>query len=46
MLGVAYSFKWGEVKLAYRDLYYDQKDDKFVQNLRFSGPALGATIRF
>jgi len=46
MLGIAYSFKWGEVKLAYRDLYYDQKDDKFVQNLRFSGPALGATIRF
>jgi len=46
MLGVAYSFKWGEVTLAYRDLYYDQKDDKLLQNLRFSGPALGATIRF
>jgi hypothetical protein len=46
MLGVAYSFKWGEVTLAYRDLYYDQKDDKLLQNMRFSGPALGATIRF
>jgi hypothetical protein len=46
MLGVAYSFKWGEVTLAYRDLYFDQKDDKFIQDLRFSGPALGATIRF
>jgi len=46
MLGVAYSFQWGEVTLAYRDLYFDQKDDKFIQDLRFNGPALGATIRF
>lgn len=46
MLGIAYSFGWGDVTLAYRDLYYDQKDDKFLQNLRFSGPALGATFRF
>jgi hypothetical protein len=46
MLGVAYSFKWGEVTLAHRCLYYDQKDDKFLQNFSFSGPALGATIRF
>jgi|MudIll2142460700_1097286.scaffolds.fasta_scaffold70814_3 hypothetical protein len=46
MLGIAYSFKWGEVTLAYRDLYYDQGNDKLLQNLRFSGPALGATIRF
>jgi hypothetical protein len=46
MLGIAYSFKWGGVTLAYRDLYFDQKDDKFIQDLRFSGPALGATIRF
>jgi len=46
MLGVAYSFKWGGVTLAYRDLYYDQKDDELVQNLRFSGPVLGVTIRF
>jgi hypothetical protein len=46
MLGVAYSFTWGGVTLAYRDLYYDQKDDKLLQNLRFSGPALGVTFRF
>jgi hypothetical protein len=46
MLGIAYSFKWGGVTFAYRDLYFDQKDDKFIQDLRFSGPALGATIRF
>jgi hypothetical protein len=46
MLGIAYSFRWGDVTLAYRDLYFDQADDKFVQNLKFSGPALGATFRF
>jgi hypothetical protein len=46
MLGIAYSFKWGGVTLAYRDLYFDQKDDKFIQDLRFSGPALGVTFRF
>ena len=46
MIGIAYTFKWGDVTLAYRNLYYDQKDDKLVQNLRFTGPALGATFRF
>ena len=46
MLGVAYSFKWGGVNLAYRTLYYDQKGDKLVQDLRLSGPALGVTFRF
>jgi hypothetical protein len=46
MLGIAYSFKWGGVTLAYRDLYFDQKEDKFIQDLRFSGPALGVTFRF
>ncbi len=46
MLGVAYTFKWGGVRIAYRNLYYDQKDDKLIQNLRFSGPALGLTFRF
>jgi hypothetical protein len=46
MLGVAYAFKWGGLTLAYRQLYYDQKDDTFVQDLRVSGPALGVTFRF
>ena len=46
MIGIAYTFKWGDVTLAYRNLYYDQKDDKLVQDLRFDGPALGATFRF
>jgi hypothetical protein len=46
MIGIAYTFKWGDVRLAYRNLYYDQKDDKLAQNLRFTGPALGVTFRF
>ena len=46
MLGVAYAFKWGGVTLAYRNLYYDQKNDKLIQNFRFTGPALGVTFRF
>jgi hypothetical protein len=46
MLGVAYSYKWLGVTLAYRHLYYDEKDDKLIQEMRFSGPALGVTFRF
>jgi hypothetical protein len=46
LAGIAYSFGWGEVTLAYRHLYYDQDDDKLMQDFEFSGPALGATFRF
>ena len=46
LLGVAYSYKWLGVTLAYRHLYYDQKDDKLIQDMRFSGPALGVTFHF
>ncbi|HET7794180.1 MAG TPA: hypothetical protein VFL64_12425 [Rhizobacter sp.] len=44
--GVGYAFGWGEVQLAYRELSWEQPDDKFVQKLRFSGPALGLSWRF
>ena len=46
MAGIGYSFKWGGVLLAYRHLYYEQKDDKLLQDIAFSGPALGAAFRF
>ena len=46
MAGIGYGFKWGDVLLAYRHLYYDQKGDKLIQDMRFSGPALAATFRF
>ncbi len=46
MIGVAYAFKWCDVALAYRYLYYDQGSDKYLQNMSFRGPALSATFRF
>ena len=46
MLGIAYSYKWFGATLVYRHLYYDMKGDNLVQDMRFSGPAFGATFRF
>lgn len=46
ILGIAYAFDWIDVKLIYRHLYFDQGDDKLIQDMRFSGPALGVTFRF
>ena len=46
LLGVAYAIKWVEIKLAYRHLYYDTGGDKLLDDMRFSGPAFGATFRF
>jgi hypothetical protein len=46
VFGIGYAFKWGDVLLTYRQLEYDQSDDKLLQDFRFSGPAIGATFRF
>ena len=46
MLGIAYSFDRIDVKLVYRHLYFDQGSDNLIQDMRFSGPALGVTFRF
>ncbi len=46
MSGIGYSFRWGDVLLAYRHLFYDQKGDELFQDFSFSGPALGASFRF
>jgi hypothetical protein len=46
MAGVAYSWSWGDVGLVYRHLTYDMDDNKLLQDVEFSGPALGATFRF
>ena len=46
MVGFGYGFKWVDLVFAYRHLYYDMDDDKLVQDMRFSGPALGLTFRF
>ncbi len=44
--GVGYRFKWGDTLLAYRHLYYDQGDSGLIQDLEFSGPALGVNFHF
>jgi hypothetical protein len=46
LAGIAYGWSWGSVQLVYRHLYYDQKNDKLLQDMRFSGPALGVQFRF
>ena len=46
LAGIGYSFKWGDVLLTYRHLFYEQKAGKPVHELEMSGPALGATFHF
>jgi hypothetical protein len=46
LAGVGYAFKWGEVIAAYRYIYYDLKGDGLLQDVRFAGPAIGATFSF
>lgn len=44
--GVGYRFDWGSVLAAYRHLYYDQGSSGFIQDLEFSGPAIGLSFSF
>jgi len=44
--GVGYAYKWGDVRLVYRHLSYEQSGNKLVQDLSFSGPTLGARFQF
>ena len=46
MLGVGYSFGWGDLLLVYRYLSFEQGAEHELQRLSFAGPALGATFRF
>jgi len=46
MAGVGYAFKWGEVVLDYRYLYYSQDGDRLIDNISFGGFALGANFKF
>jgi hypothetical protein len=46
MLGVGYSFGWGDLLLVYRYLSFEQGAEHPVEHVYFSGPALGATFRF
>ena len=44
LLGVGYRMGWGDVVLTVRTLSYDFNNDRL--DLRFTGPAIGASFRF
>jgi hypothetical protein len=44
--GIGYAFKWGEVRLKYRYLSYDQGSNGLLQDAAFGGPQLGVGFRF
>jgi len=44
--GIGYNFSWGDIRVAYRYLEYDQDDDKLVQDLKLYGPQIGIGFRF
>jgi len=44
--GLAYQFGWGEVTAMWRYLRYDLKSSSDLQDVRFSGPLIGATFRW
>jgi hypothetical protein len=46
LAGIGYAFGWGDVSLAYRHLFYDQDNDRLLQDFKFSGAMLGASFRF
>lgn len=47
MVGAGYRFNsWGDVVLAYRHLEYDEGNDGLLQDVSFSGPAIGINFRF
>jgi hypothetical protein len=46
MVGLGYGFKWVDILLAYRHLYYDMDNDDLIQEMSFSGPAFGLTFKF
>ena len=46
LVGIGYAFKWGELLASYRTVYYDLEEDGLLQDVRFAGPAFGASFRF
>ncbi|MEN8166788.1 MAG: hypothetical protein ABFR65_04835 [Pseudomonadota bacterium] len=46
MAGIAYQASWGDTRLAYRYLEWDQGDDDLLQKLSFSGPQIAVAFYF
>ncbi len=46
MVGLTYTYGWGDLILAYRHLEYDQDSNGLLQDFSFSGPGIGARFRF
>ncbi len=46
VIGLGYGFKWGDIMFDYRHLYYDMDNGDLLQDMSFSGPALGVIFRF
>lgn len=45
-LGASYSYSWGDITLAYRQLKFDLGSHDLVNDLTFKGPMLGASFHF
>lgn len=46
LVGVVYGFRWGDVSLNYRYLYYDEGEDGLITNMALRGPAAAVKFRF
>jgi hypothetical protein len=44
--GLGYAFRWCEVVATWRYLYYDLPSGKAIDDMNFSGPAIGVTFRW
>jgi hypothetical protein len=45
VLGIGHAYKWGDVRLSWRQLYYNMGSDKLLESVNFGGPQLGALFR-
>jgi len=44
--GLGYAFRWCEVVAVWRCLYYDLSSGEAIDDMNFSGPAIGVTLRW
>ena len=46
MAGLSRSYGWGNLMFVYRHLEYDEGSEVLMRGFSFSGPAIGAGVRF